>query len=61
MEDLLFFRVWVYPSDVFHFILIPDGNLSHKFPVLDGNPSSNMNSAIEVVVLTGSSDLDKNT
>jgi hypothetical protein len=33
------------PSDGFHFILIPDGNPSHEFPVLDGNPSSNMNSA----------------
>ena len=45
MEGLLFFRV--YPSDGFRFILIPDGNPSHEFPVLDGNPSSNMNSAIE--------------
>ena len=44
MEGLLFFRV--YPSDGFRFILIPDGNPSHEFPVLDGNPSSNMNSAI---------------
>jgi hypothetical protein len=43
MESLLFFRV--YPSDGFHFILIPDGNPSHEFHVLDGNPSSNMNSA----------------
>jgi hypothetical protein len=43
MEGLLFFRV--YPSDGFRFILIPDGNPSHEFPVLDGNPSSNMNSA----------------
>ena len=42
MEGLLFFRV--YPSDGFRFILIPDGNPSHEFPVLDGNP--NMNSAI---------------
>jgi hypothetical protein len=39
MEGLLFFRV--YPSDGFRFILIPDGNPSHEFPVLDGNPSSN--------------------
>jgi hypothetical protein len=39
MESLLFFRV--YPSDGFRFILIPDGNPSHEFPVLDGNPSSN--------------------
>jgi hypothetical protein len=45
MEGLLFSRV--YPSDGFRFILIPDGNPSHEFPVLDGNPSSNMNSAIE--------------
>ena len=45
MEGLLFFRV--YPSDGFRFILIPDGNPSHEFPVLDGNPSSNMNSANE--------------
>ena len=45
MEGLLFFRV--YPSDGFRFILIPDGNPSHEFPVLDGNPSSNMNSAID--------------
>ena len=44
MEGLLFFRV--YPSDGFRFILIPDGNPSHEFPVLDGNSSSNMNSAI---------------
>jgi hypothetical protein len=44
MEGLLFFRF--YPSDGFRFILIPDGNPSHEFPVLDGNPSSNMNSAI---------------
>jgi hypothetical protein len=44
MEGLLFFRV--YPSDGFRFILIPDGNSSHEFPVLDGNSSSNMNSAI---------------
>jgi hypothetical protein len=43
MEGLLFFRV--YPSDGFRFILIPDGNPSHEFPVLDGNASSNMNSA----------------
>ena len=43
MEGLLFF--WVYPSDGFLFMLISDGNLSHEFPVLDGNPSSNMNSA----------------
>ena len=43
MEGLLFFRV--YPSDGFRFI--PDGNPSHEFPVLDGNPSSNMNSAIQ--------------
>jgi hypothetical protein len=43
MEGLLFFRV--YPSDGFRFILIPDGNPLHEFPVLDGNPSSNMNSA----------------
>jgi hypothetical protein len=43
MEGLLFFRV--YPSNGFRFILIPDGNPSHEFPVLDGNPSSNMNSA----------------
>jgi hypothetical protein len=43
MEGLLFFQV--YPSDGFRFILIPDGNPSHEFPVLDGNPSSNMNSA----------------
>ena len=43
MEGLLFFRV--YPSDGFRFILIPDGNPSHEFPVLDENPSSNMNSA----------------
>jgi hypothetical protein len=43
MEGLLFFRV--YPSDGFRFILIPDGNPSQEFPVLDGNPSSNMNSA----------------
>jgi hypothetical protein len=43
MEGLQFF--WVYPSDGFRFILIPDGNPSHEFPVLDGNPSSNMNSA----------------
>ena len=42
MEGLLFFRV--YPSDGFRFILIPDGNPSHEFPVLDGNPSSNMKS-----------------
>jgi hypothetical protein len=41
MQGLLFFRV--YPSDGFRFI--PDGNPSHEFPVLDGNPSSNMNSA----------------
>ena len=27
---------------------ILDGNPSHEFPVLDGNPSSNMNSAIEL-------------
>ena len=46
MEGLLFFRV--YSSDGFRFILIPDGNPSHEFPVLDGNPSSNMNSAIVV-------------
>jgi hypothetical protein len=46
MEGLLFFRV--YPSDGFRFILIPDGNPSHEFPVLDGNPSSNMNSAISL-------------
>jgi hypothetical protein len=46
MEGLLFFRV--YPSDGFRFILIPDGNPSHEFPVLDGNPSSNMNSAIVI-------------
>ena len=46
MEGLLFF--WVYPSEGFRFILIPDGNLSHEFPVLDGNPSSNMNSANEL-------------
>jgi hypothetical protein len=26
-------------------LLIPDGNPSNEFPVLDGNPSSNMNSA----------------
>jgi hypothetical protein len=46
MEGLLFFRV--YPSDGFRFILIPDGNPSHEFPILDGNPSqSNMNLAIE--------------
>ena len=45
MEGLLFFRV--YPSDGFCFILIPDGNPSHELPVLDGNPSSNMNSANE--------------
>ena len=45
MEGLLFFRV--YPSIVrSRFIFIPDGNLSHEFPVLDGNPSSHMNSAI---------------
>ena len=44
MKGLLFFRV--YLSDDFRFILIPDGNPSHEFPVLDGNPSSNMNSAI---------------
>ena len=43
MEGLLFCRVC--PSDGFRFILIPDGNPSHEFPVLDGNPSSNMNSA----------------
>jgi hypothetical protein len=43
MEGLLLFRV--YPSDGFRLILIPDGNPSHEFPVLDGNPSSNMNSA----------------
>ena len=43
MEGLLFFRV--YPSDGFRFILIPDGNPSHEFPILDGNPSSNMNAA----------------
>jgi hypothetical protein len=36
MEGLLFFRV--YPSDGFRFILIPDGNPLHEFPVLDGNP-----------------------
>ena len=47
MEGLLFSRV--YPSDGFRFILIPDGNPSHEFPVLDGNPSSNMNSATIVV------------
>jgi hypothetical protein len=40
MQGLLFFRV--YPSDGFRFILIPDGNPSHEFPVLDGNPSSNL-------------------
>ena len=52
MEGLLFFRVYPSsvrwfscPSDGFRFILIPDGNPSHEFPVLDGNPSSNMNSA----------------
>ena len=45
MEGLLFFRV--YPSDDFRFIFIPDGNPSHEFPVLNGNPSSNMNSANE--------------
>jgi hypothetical protein len=33
------------PSDGFRFKLITDGNPSHEFPVLDGNPSSNMNSA----------------
>jgi hypothetical protein len=40
MEGLLFFRV--YPSDGIRFILIPDGNPSHEFPVflIDGNPSS---------------------
>jgi hypothetical protein len=43
MQGLLFFRV--YPSDGFRFVLIPDRNPSHEFPVLDGNPSSNMNSA----------------
>jgi hypothetical protein len=45
MEGLLFF--FFFLSDGFRFILIPDGNLSHEFPVLDGNPSSNMNSAIQ--------------
>ena len=45
MEGLLF--SWVYPSDGFRFILIPDGNPSHEFPVLDGN--SNMNSANESI------------
>jgi hypothetical protein len=45
MEGLLFFRV--YPSDGFRFIFISDGNPSHEFPVLDENPSSNMNSAID--------------
>ena len=49
MEGLLFFQV--YPSDGFRFILIPDGNPSHEFPVLDGNPSSNMNSAIVLINL----------
>jgi hypothetical protein len=44
MEGLLFLRV--YLSDGFCFMFIPDGNPSHEFPVLDGNPSSNMNSAI---------------
>ena len=44
MEGLLFFRV--YPSDGFCSILIPDGNPSHEFPFLDGNLSSNINSAI---------------
>jgi hypothetical protein len=36
MEGLLFCRV--YPSDGFRFTFIPDGNPSHEFPVLDGNP-----------------------
>ena len=45
MEGLLFFRV--YPSDGFRFTFIPDGNPSHEFAVLDGNLSSNMNSANE--------------
>jgi hypothetical protein len=40
MKGLLFFRV--YPSDGFRFIFIQDGL---EFPVLDGNPSSNMNLA----------------
>ena len=44
MEGLLFLRV--YPPDGFRFIFIPDRNPSHEFPVLDGNPSSNMNDII---------------
>ena len=41
--------VWVQsilssPSDGFRSIL-SDGNPSEEFPVLDGNPSTNMNSA----------------
>jgi hypothetical protein len=50
MEGLLFFRV--YPSDGFRLpMLILDGNPSHEFPVLDGNPSSNTNSAIITIKL----------
>jgi hypothetical protein len=44
MEGLLFSRV--YPSDGFRFVFISEANASHEFPVLDGNPSSHMNSAI---------------
>jgi hypothetical protein len=47
MEGLLIFRV--YPSEGFRFIFMSDGNPSHEFPVLDGNPSSDMNSANEVI------------
>jgi hypothetical protein len=49
MEGLLFFRV--YQSDGFRFILIPDGNPPHEFLVLDENPSSNMNSANDVLYM----------
>jgi hypothetical protein len=44
MEGLLLLRV--YLSDGFCFMFIRDGNPSHEFSILDGNPSSNMNSAI---------------
>jgi hypothetical protein len=61
MEGLLFFRVYpcdfvschprpqaqarAAPTVRAGFMFISDGNPSHEFPVLDGNPSSNMNSA----------------
>ena len=49
MEGLLFFRV--YPCDGFRFTFVPDGNPSHDFPVLDGNPSPiNMNSANDLLL-----------